>query len=79
MTALRRLLTLLADLSDRYRMWERKYVATPVPLPARMWLEQTAEVYPCCGCCSAYAPQPCPVIHRTPCDKDECAQAWRAM
>jgi hypothetical protein len=30
--------------------------------------------FDCCACCKDYIPQPCPDIHRDPCDK--CGQTW---
>lgn len=35
---------------------------------------QVLDIYSHCRCCHAYSPQPCPVIHRTPCDRSECGQ-----
>lgn len=32
------------------------------------------DIYSHCRCCNAYDPQPCPVIHRTPCDRSECGR-----
>lgn len=29
-----------------------------------------------CPCCKRYMPQPCPVIHTSPCDKPACGQTW---
>lgn len=53
-------------------------LTTPLPLstsPTCATAPATQHVeYPHCSCCLAWTPQPCPVVHLTPCGKAECGQ-----
>jgi hypothetical protein len=63
----------LLALAQRLDDWANRktdpIVQATVPTP------RAEHVWSHCPCCLSFcAPQPCPIVHRTPCDKASCGQ-----